>query len=151
MSMVLICSITFVDAQHILKNDTLYLKKGGYLTKNSKLKLGKGTHSNGNFKHIEVNINNIMRNRELDKIGLQPEYFHSLSGKFSNKDGRVIRIIERGKKKENKKYYAIIGVGDIKRYQVSIDKAIEVGEIILDNQQQLIEKNAYKNTLTYSK
>ena len=68
---------------------------------------------------IEVNINNIMRNRELDKIGLQPEDFHSLSGKFSNKDGRVIRIIERGKKKENKKYYAIIGVGLIAVTRIS--------------------------------
>lgn len=149
MSMVLFSSITFVDAQHVLKNDTLYLKKGGFLTKNSKLKLGKGTSLNGNFKHIEVNINNIMRNRELDKVELEIQDVHSLSGKFSNKDGRVIRIIERGKKKEDKKYFAIIGVGDIKRYQVAIDKAIEVGEIILDNQ-QIIEKNLFKNILTYS-
>lgn len=43
-----------------------------------------------------------MRNRELDKIELETQDVHSLSGKFSNKDGRVIRIIERGKKKRIK-------------------------------------------------
>ena len=148
-SMVLTCSGAFVNAQHVLKNDTLFLNKGGFITKNDKIKLGKGTHPNGNFKHIEVNINNIMRNRELDKLGLFSADVHSLSGKFSHKDGRVIRIVERGKKKGDKKFYAIIGVGDIRRYQVAIDKALEVGEIVLESNLGIITQDI-NGTLTYN-
>lgn len=148
LSIALVSSITFVNAQNVLRNDTLYFSNGGFLAKNQKILLGKGINGNGNFKNIEVNANHIVRNRATVKTNLSIEDF-ALSSQFNFKESRIIRIIDRGNRKEGKKYFAIIGVGAIKRYQVSIDQAVKDGEIVL-TANQMYPLNAPKNTLSYS-
>ncbi len=127
---VMVFTMNTVKAQHILRNDTLFLKKGGFLTKNQTIKLGKGAKENGNFKNIEVNITNYLRkstsSNQLD--------FYALTCDYNYFDVRIIRIIDRGDRFIGKKYFVIIAVeGEIKRYQIDLDKAIEDGEVLIDH------------------
>lgn len=125
-----ISTYTNVKAQNIYKNDTLFLKQGGVIVKNQPIKLGKGVKENGNFKHIEVNVNNYLR--KCTTSGR--EDLHALTANYNYNTGRIIRIKDRGNRFIGKKYYAIIAVvGEIKRYQIDLDKAIEDGEVLIDN------------------
>ncbi|MDM1534225.1 SHOCT domain-containing protein [Myroides marinus] len=108
---------------------TLQLKDGGLITKGADLQLGKGTKDNGYFKYIEVNANSMMRAYNTNGTNWGVQEANSLSSAYNDLKGKVIRIEERGSKKTGKKFYAIIGVGETKRYQVDIENALLVGEI----------------------
>lgn len=131
----LFSGFVFSQTENTLKNDTLYLQKGGYLVVGQNLKLGKGTKDNGYFKYIEVSTSSMFRtvNTSGNNWGVQDA--NALSSQYNDLEGNIIRFEERGNKRTGKKYVAIIGIGEAKRYQVDIDNAATSGEIVLDGYQ----------------
>jgi len=121
----------YTKAQYVLKNDTVFLKNRAVLTKSQNILLGKGTRENGDFKYIEVNIKNLMRHKGFKVKESDLVKYHALSNQYNNKECRIIRFVERGKNPKSQKIFAIIGVGDLKRYQIELDEAIKHKEIII--------------------
>lgn len=119
-----------------LKNDTLFLANGGFLVQGQQLKFGKGSKDNGDFRHIEVSTSSMMRQNNTNSYGISSsranlQEANALSGEFNDLEGKVIRFESRGTKRTGRKYVAIVGIGLPQRYQVDIDNAARVGEIII--------------------
>ncbi len=120
---------------------TLSLKDGGSITIDEDLKIGKGTKDNGSFRYIEVNSGSMMRSYVQDA--------DAMSSSYNDLKAKIIRIEERGNKRSGKKWYAVIGVGGTRRYQVDIENALVAGEIIVEgsflgkNNGGVSENNSY--------
>lgn len=50
-----------------------------------------------------------------------------MSSNYNDLKGKIIRIEERGNKRAGKKCYAVIAVGETRRYQVDIENALVAG------------------------
>src|SRR5690554_8067288 len=126
-----LCISFFVVGQETtFDKNTLFLKDGGSITVGEDLKLGKGTKDNGYFRYIEVNSASIMRTTNNNNWGVQDA--NAMSSQYNDLKGKVIRIQERGNRRTGKKWYAVIGVGEARRYQVDIENALIYGEIIVE-------------------
>ena len=126
-----LCISFFVVGQETtFDGDTLFLKDGGSITVGEDLKLGKGTKDNGYFRYIEVNSASMMRTTNNNNWGVQDA--NAMSSQYNDLKGKVIRIQERGNRRTGKKWYAVIGVGEARRYQVDIENALIYGEIIVE-------------------
>ena len=110
----------------------LSLKDGGSIAVDSELKLGKGTKDNGYFRYIEVNANSMMRASNTGGHNWGVQDANAMSSQYNDLKGKVIRIEERGNKRTGKKFYAVIGVGEARRYQVDIENALISGEIYVE-------------------
>lgn len=110
----------------------LTLKDGGSISVDGDLKLGKGTKDNGYFRYIEVNANSMMRGYNPNGTNWGVQDANAMSSTYNDLKGKVIRIEERGNKRTGKKFYAIIGVGETRRYQVDIENAISSEEIYVE-------------------
>ena len=122
---------------------TLILKDGGSITIGEDLNIGKGTKDNGSFRYIEVNSGSMMRSYVQDA--------DAMSSNYNDLKGKIIRIEERGNKRAGKKWYAVIGVGGTRRYQVDIVNALTVGEIIIEGSTLGKNHGAVSENNTYSK
>jgi|SRR5690554_4723919 len=126
-----LCISFFVVGQETtFDGDTLFLKDGGSITVGEDLKLGKGTKDNGYFRYIEVNSASMMRTTNNNNWGVQDA--NAMSSQYNDLKGKVIRIQERGNRRTGKKWYAVIGVGEARRYQVDIENALASGEIYVE-------------------
>lgn len=115
-----------------LRNDTLYLAKGGFLVEGQQLKLGKGSKDNGDFRNIQVSSSSLMRAYNTNGTNYGVQEANSLSNQYNDLEGKVIRFEKRGTKRTGKKYVVILGVGLPQRYEIDIDNAILSGEVILE-------------------
>lgn len=111
---------------------TLVLKDGGSITIGEDLKIGKGTKDNGYFRYIEVNSASMMRAYNTNGTNWGVQDANAMSSNYNDLKGKIIRVEERGNKRAGKKWYAVIGVGETRRYQVDIENALTVGEIIIE-------------------
>lgn len=119
----------------------LTLKDGGSITVGTDLKLGKGTKDNGYFRYIEVNANSMMRATNTGGHNYGVQDANAMSSMYNDLKGKVIRIEERGNKRTGKKFYAILGVGEGRRYQVDIENALLSGEIYVEGN-ALVKKDS---------
>jgi len=126
----LLLSTTIFAQENSFDGAVLKLKEGGIVTIDTDLKLGTGTKDNGYFRYIEVNSASMMRTTSSNNWGIQDA--NAMSSQYNGLKGKVIRIEERGNKRTGKKWYAVIAVGDVRRYQVDIENALIAGEIIID-------------------
>ena len=123
----------FVNAQeNSFDGKTLILKNGGSITVGEDLTLGKGTKDNGYFRYIEVNSQSMMRAYNTNGTNWGVQDANSMSSQYNDLKGKVIKIQERGNRRTGKKWYAVIGVGDVRRYQVDIENALISGEILVE-------------------
>lgn len=127
--LMLFTAITFAQ-ENTFDGKTLTLKDGGSITVGEDLKLGKGTKDNGYFRYIEVNSASMMRTTNNNNWGVQDA--NAMSSQYNGLKGKVIRLEERGNRRTGKKWYAVIGVGEARRYQVDIENALVAGEIYVD-------------------
>lgn len=127
----LFSAITFAQ-ENSFDGKVLTLKDGGSITIGEDLKLGKGTKDNGYFRYIEVNSASMMRAYNTNGTNWGVQDANAMSSNYNDLKGKVIRIEERGNKRTGKKWYAVIGVGETRRYQVDIENALISGEIIVD-------------------
>ena len=114
-----------------LKNDTLHLPKGGYLVKEGEVTFGKGTKDNGYFRYIEVNAASMMRAYNTSGTNYGVQDANAMSSQYNDLKGKIIRFEERGNKRTGFKWYAIVGVGEARRYQIDIENALTSGEIVI--------------------
>ena len=114
-----------------LKNDTLHLPKGGFLVKGGDVAFGKGSKDNGYFRYIEVNAASMMRGVNTGGTNYGVQEMNAMSSQYNDLKGKIIRFEERGNRRTGKKWYAVIGVGEARRYQVDIENAITSGEIVI--------------------
>lgn len=118
-------------SEHKFSNDTLYLKQGGIIVKKQSIKIGRGSKDDGSFRFIEVNEGSMFRgvNRGGTNYGLQEA--NAMLNKYNDATAEVVRFEDRGNRKTGYKTFVIIAVGDVRRYQVDINNAIDSGEIII--------------------
>jgi|SRR5690606_6341755 len=129
--MMLFTAITFAQ-ENTFDGKTLTLKDGGSLTVGEDLKLGKGTKDNGYFRYIEVNAASMMRATHSSGTNYGVQDANAMASQYNDLKGKIIRIEERGNRRTGKKWYAVIGVGEARRYQVDIENALIAGEIYVD-------------------
>lgn len=127
---------------HVMTKDTLFIKGGGIIVRKGDLKLGKGSDDNGTFRFIQVNEASMFRGVSAGGTHYGIQEANAMPNKYNGLKAKVINIEERGNRKTGFKAFVIIAVGDVRRYQVDLDSAIEYGEIIVDGN----EKNKPKNT-----
>src|SRR5690554_1134687 len=128
-----LCISFFVVGQETtFDKNTLFLKDGGSITVGEDLKLGKGTKDNVYFRYIEVNSASMMRATNTGGTNWGVQDANAMSSQYNDLKGKVIRIEERGNRRTGKKWYAVIGVGEARRYQVDIENALISGEIIVE-------------------
>src|SRR5690554_1498467 len=128
-----LCISFFVVGQETtFDKNTLFLKDGGSITVGEDLKLGKGTKDNGYFRYIEVNSASMMRATNTGGTNWGVQDANAMSSQYNDLKGKVIRIEERGNRRTGKKWYAVIGVGEARRYQVDIENALASGEIYVE-------------------
>lgn len=148
----LVYGIAF-SQENELRNDTLFLAKGGFLVEGQNIKLGKGSKDNGDFRHIEVSSTSMMRqvnttNNGFSSSRVNTQEANALSNEYNNLEGKIIRFDKRGTKKTGFKYMPILGIGLPQRYQVDIDNAIQAGEVLVDGYK--LEKKEYTQTSDFS-
>lgn len=127
----LIACISY-SQENVFDGKVLNLKNGGIVEINTDLRLGKGTKDNGYFRYIEVNAGSMMRAYNTNGTNWGVQDANAMSSNYNDLKGKVIRIEERGNKRTGKKFYAIIGVGETRRYQVDIENALISGEIYVE-------------------
>ncbi|HLW41587.1 MAG TPA: SHOCT domain-containing protein [Flavobacterium sp.] len=57
---------------------------------------------------------------------------NALPNKYNGLKAKIIDIVERGRRRTGFKVFVIIGVGEVKRYQIDLDSALEYGEVVVD-------------------
>lgn len=149
---ILLFSIIVNAQEYSFDGTVLKLKDGGFVAIDNDLKLGTGTKDNGYFRYIEVNSASMMRAYNTNGTNWGVQDANSMSSQYNGLKGKVIKIEERGNKRTGKKWYAVIGVGETRRYQVDIENALIAGEIIVeDNKLGKKQSIATTETKTVSK
>jgi len=145
-------SLIAYSQENTFDGNTLFLKDGGSITVGDDLKIGKGTKDNGYFRYIEVNSASMMRASHSSGTNWGVQDANSMSSQYNDLKGKVTKIQERGNRRTGKKWYAVIGVGETRRYQVDIENALIFGEIIVDgNSLGQNESDAPEESKTVSK
>ena len=121
-----------------LKGDTLVTSSGFKVYRGQKLKMGKGSTPDGDFKYIRRSATSLFNNTSTYHAAANSS--NALPRRSSQLEYEVVRIDERGSKKHGYVYYPIIGTG-FGRYEIDIDNAIEAGELQVPNEYKPQQKN----------
>lgn len=117
---------------HIFIGNSLKINNGGMITVGEDIKLGKGSDTNGTFRYIQVNEGSVFRGTNTGGTNYGVQEANALPNKYNGLKAKIVDIVERGRKKTGYKVFVIIGVGEMKRYQIDLDSALEYGEVIID-------------------
>lgn len=132
-------NICFAQSETYLKNDTLYTTSGFKITIGQYLKAGVGSMPDADFKFIRRSSTSLFNyTSQTGYYGLANQA-NSFPRNASGHEFKVVRIDKRGSKKNGYVYYPILGGGV--RYEVDIDNAIRVGEIVVPEEFMPKEKN----------
>jgi hypothetical protein len=107
--------------------DSIVHKSGFVFKDGTKVKLGLGSLPDGNFKYIRANNGGGM-------ISIGGSGSSILTSRYSGLNGEVSKVQRRGSRKLGYVDYAILKLGLPERYEVDINSAIAVGEIVLPEQ-----------------
>jgi hypothetical protein len=115
----------------------LPIKKGDYL------KVGVGSMPDGDFKYIRTNSGSLLNVRTDNMGSFTNNSYQNQANAFSRSNSglkfKVLRVENRGTKKNGYVYYAIITDGFV-RYEVDVENAIITKELVLPNEYQVLAK-----------
>jgi hypothetical protein len=113
-----------------IQNDTLITTSGFKIYEGMQLKLGVGTMPDGSFKFIRISETSLMAYSGTNQGAVNSA--NAMKRSASGMTFKVIRIDKRGSKKHGYVYYPILGGGS--RYEVDIENAIPVGEVVIPDE-----------------
>jgi len=120
------------DQGHTIENRTIKIKQGGEITIGNDILIGEGASPDGTFRYIQVNEASMFRGTNTGGTHYGVQQANALPNKYADLKAKVVDFQERGNKRTGYKMFVIIGVGDVRRYQIDLDSALQFGEIIVD-------------------
>lgn len=126
------------------ENDTLYSTSGFKITPEQKIKLGTGSTPDGSFKFVRINSNSFFsyssdKPNDANNANAGPR---SMSGH----EYKVAKIDKRGTRKTGYVYYAVLA--GLPRYEIDVDNAIAVGEIVVPSEYKPGAKSQPASTMS---
>lgn len=115
-----------IDKKTLIINDNIAIKVG------EDLKLGKGSDSDGTFRYIQVNEKSMFRAYNTNGTNRGVQEANSLPNKYNGLNGKILKFEERGNQRTGFKVFIIVGIGEVKRYQVDLFSALDSKEILID-------------------
>ena len=118
-------------AQPHISNDTLYSSTGYPMFKNMEVTFGTGSTDDGDFRFIRRNADEFgtaMASTKSNQWNKQPI---SLPRSMAGHKGKIVKIIERGRKKTGYIYEVLVKAVMGDRYEIDVDNAITRGEIVV--------------------
>jgi hypothetical protein len=122
------CASQSDSSESKLVGDTLITQCGYKVIDDQKIKIGKGSMPDGDFRFIRRNSGSLFNYYSTKGYQGLANQANALPRGDAGFEYKVVRIEKRGTKKHGFVYYPIINVGMI-RFEVDIDNAIEAGEI----------------------
>lgn len=120
------------DQGHTIENRTIKIKQGGEITIGDDILIGEGASPDGTFRYIQVNEVSTFRGSNTGGTQYGVQQANALPNKYADLKAKVIDFQERGNKRTGYKIFVIVGVGDVRRYQIDLDSALQFGEIIVE-------------------
>jgi hypothetical protein len=120
---------SFAQELPIIKGDTLYTTMGFKIVKGQSLKIGTGTMPDGDFKFIRLNSGSLFSYSSWDISQGLANQENALSRGKSGSLMKVVKLQKRGSEKKGFIYYVLLS--GFTRYEVDVENAIAVGEIVV--------------------
>jgi len=120
------------DQGHTIEKRTIKIKQGGEITIGDDVLIGDGASPDGTFRYIQVNEASMFRGTNTGGTHYGVQQANALPNKYAGLKAKVVDFQERGNRKTGYKMFVIVGVGEVKRYQIDLDSALKFGELIVE-------------------
>jgi hypothetical protein len=112
------------------ENDTLFLQNGLKYYSGMRVKMGKGSMPDGDFKYIRRNASSVFQyNSTTGHQGLANQA-NALPRRCAGYEYKIVKIEKRGGKKIGYQYYPIMNSGTL-RFEIDLQNAIDAGELVV--------------------